>query len=150
LTLAKKERAAEAKELRGFQVRAKAQAEFQANRLRLQKSIGPCEEVLTRVTSLRRARWAKVKRESDHNSVRRARLRGAMVESFSRTEIYDRDGGLCHICGDPVPRDDFHLDHIVPLAKGGEHRRSNVATAHSICNLRKRDKLSPPDRRERL
>ena len=29
------------------------------------------------------------------------------------------------------------LDHVVPLAKGGEHSYANVKTACADCNLRK-------------
>lgn len=29
------------------------------------------------------------------------------------------------------------LDHVIPLAKGGEHSRANVRCAHFICNSRR-------------
>lgn len=71
---------------------------------------------------------------------RRARLRGATVERVDRLIVYERDGGICGICKAPVPIDRFHLDHIVPLAKGGEHSYANTQPAHPRCNESKRDR----------
>ena len=82
------------------------------------------------------------------NASRRARERGAAVgETFTREEIFDRDGWICQLCLAPI---DFRLsgrgrfapalDHVVPLAVGGAHSRSNVQAAHSGCNARKRDR----------
>jgi len=31
----------------------------------------------------------------------------------------------------------LHIDHLVPLAKGGSDTLENVRPAHGICNLRK-------------
>lgn len=79
---------------------------------------------------------------------RRAWKRGAGYERFTRKSIYERDGWLCKLCGDPVDRSDDpdphlrpSLDHILPLARGGAHSRSNVQCAHWICNSRKAAKL---------
>jgi 5-methylcytosine-specific restriction endonuclease McrA len=38
-------------------------------------------------------------------------------------------------------RDGKHIDHIVPLSRGGLHCYANVQVAHSRCNLRKRNKI---------
>ncbi len=59
-------------------------------------------------------------------------------------EVFERDGWVCGICGqliDPVlkwpePRS-ASLDHVLPLAAGGEHTRANTQAAHLICNIRK-------------
>lgn len=45
--------------------------------------------------------------------------------------------GRCGICGDPCDPGWWHLDHVVPLASGGEHVLGNVAPAHPYCNLHK-------------
>lgn len=69
-------------------------------------------------------------------AVRRARLRNApVIEHISRQEVYERDQGRCHICGKKVDPQKWHLDHLVPLSKGGEHSMRNVAVAHPQCNL---------------
>lgn len=83
-----------------------------------------------------------------HMNRRRARLRGVLVESFDRMEIFLRDGWICQICSAPVNRaahfpdpNMASLDHIIPIARGGEHSRANAQTAHLGCNVRKGAKL---------
>ncbi len=62
-------------------------------------------------------------------------------EHFTREEIYARDGGVCHLCLEPATRDEYAIDHVIPLARGGKHARGNVAVAHPECNARKGAKL---------
>jgi len=47
----------------------------------------------------------------------------------------------CYLCGEFAPKGHRHVDHIVPLARGGEHRPSNLAVACDHCNCRKGAKL---------
>jgi 5-methylcytosine-specific restriction endonuclease McrA len=51
--------------------------------------------------------------------------------------VLERDEGICHICGAVVDENKWHLDHIVPISKGGAHSYTNVATSHPKCNLEK-------------
>jgi 5-methylcytosine-specific restriction endonuclease McrA len=68
----------------------------------------------------------------------KARLRNApVVEIIDRAYVYDRDNGMCHICRRKVARKSFTLDHLVPLARGGEHSTRNVRVAHFSCNSRR-------------
>lgn len=75
---------------------------------------------------------------------RRARLRDAFVEDFTREEIFERDGWTCGLCAEPIDQDlsypdpmSASLDHVIPLALGGEHSRANAQAAHLSCNSRK-------------
>lgn len=43
---------------------------------------------------------------------------------------------VCHWCGIRCARE-FHVDHIIPLAKGGAHEVTNLCIACPSCNLRK-------------
>lgn len=43
---------------------------------------------------------------------------------------------VCRWCGVDC-EDDYHIDHVYPLAKGGEHRVSNLAIACPSCNIKK-------------
>ena len=68
------------------------------------------------------------------------------IDPKLRVEIYERDGWVCHLCDDPVDRvadfnDDFapSLDHLKPRSKGGSDDPDNLATAHRLCNSRRRD-----------
>jgi DNA-directed RNA polymerase subunit M/transcription elongation factor TFIIS len=85
-----------------------------------------------------------------HSHIRRARKLSRPVEKFGASEIFERDGWRCGICGAKIPRSLAHphpmsvsLDHKVPLSKGGAHTRSNCQAAHLRCNLRKRDAVAP-------
>lgn len=81
------------------------------------------------------------------NARRRARLKEAFVEDVDRDAIFQRDGGKCGICGEAILTDvghlhplSFHVDHVIPLALGGEHSMANCQAAHRQCNVRKRDR----------
>lgn len=73
---------------------------------------------------------------------RRARARKAFVEDLDMVALVLRDEGRCGICGDPLTGPDFHVDHVVPLAKGGLHMMANVQLAHPRCNWRKQDRIA--------
>lgn len=71
----------------------------------------------------------------------RARKREAFVERVIPGVVFERDAGICGICGEMVDPARFHIDHIVPLVRGGEHSYANVQVAHPHCNHVKSDKL---------
>ena len=70
---------------------------------------------------------------------RRARKLGAFVEDVDHAVVFERDAGVCGICNLPVGLDAWHLDHIKPLSKGGEHSYANTQVSHPTCNQRKGD-----------
>lgn len=73
------------------------------------------------------------KRDRAHQT--RARGAGAsIVEFVRRREVYERDQGVCHVCEKHVAWDDYDMDHVVPLGKGGDHTYANVKVAHAACN----------------
>lgn len=51
--------------------------------------------------------------------------------------VWARDCGVCHICDRPADPEDWHLEHVVPLARGGNHSYANTRVSHPVCNLRK-------------
>lgn len=73
----------------------------------------------------------------DRAATRRARKRAAVVERVFRSVVFRRDQGLCGICRTAVDPGHWHLDHVVPLSRGGEHSYANVQVTHPECNLRK-------------
>ena len=76
-------------------------------------------------------------RREDLAAQRRAKQRGVTVEKVMRSLVFERDRGRCHLCGKKVPARRWHLDHLIPLAKGGAHSYKNVAVSCARCNLKK-------------
>lgn len=46
--------------------------------------------------------------------------------------------GLCAYCGQPMGL--YHVDHVVPLIRGGGNDAANLALACPSCNISKKDK----------
>ena len=74
-------------------------------------------------------------------STRRARLKRVRREPISRKAVIERDNSTCYLCGQLVPESQIHLDHVVPLKRGGSHTYDNLRVACQTCNLRKKDLL---------
>jgi len=53
-----------------------------------------------------------------------------------RLWLFKRDSWMCLCCGSSKR---LQVDHIVPVAKGGENRLSNLQTLCRSCNARKSD-----------
>lgn len=78
---------------------------------------------------------------------RRALQRRAFVENVIRKQVFNRDGYRCHICRrktDPTKKTPHPraptIDHVIPLACGGKHEKTNCRTACFLCNSRKGDR----------
>jgi 5-methylcytosine-specific restriction endonuclease McrA len=67
----------------------------------------------------------------------RTRKRNQFVEKVDLAIVWARDEGICGICQEAADQSDWHLDHIQPLSKGGEHSYRNTQVSHPVCNLRK-------------
>lgn len=57
-----------------------------------------------------------------------------------RFEVLKRDAFTCQYCGKQPPDTVLHLDHIVPVSKGGKNTLLNLITSCCDCNLGKSDK----------
>ena len=119
---------------------AKKAADYAANRQRRVKLMQVNYAANRDERNVYQAAWKRAHPESVFASYakRRALAGGSTrVEPVVRQAIYDRDKGLCGICGQPVERSKMTLDHIVPLVRGGPHTPENLQTAHRSCNCRK-------------
>lgn len=54
-----------------------------------------------------------------------------------RARIFDREGGKCHLCGQPIIGKKWALDHVKALINGGENRETNLAPVHIACHAEK-------------
>ena len=77
-------------------------------------------------------------------------------KSISLKKLYNRDKGICWICGGKCDYKDYvkdengyfivganypSIDHVYPLSKGGNHEWNNVRLAHHYCNTLKSDRV---------
>lgn len=83
----------------------------------------------------------QMKKAEEHKSSARYQ-RGLVTESV-RYNVMRRDGFRCVLCGrsakDGVT---LHVDHIIPVSKGGKSTMDNLRTLCEECNRGKRDKYN--------
>jgi 5-methylcytosine-specific restriction endonuclease McrA len=91
---------------------------------------------------------------NEYSHRRRVRKRNNGVLEYSTQEVLDTYGIDCHLCNRPIdltaPRragsgvgweTGLHIDHVIPISKGGPDTLSNVRPSHAYCNISKRDRL---------
>ncbi len=102
-----------------------------------------------------RANWKKKNIEKVRASARVAdRKRRALrlsngFEKYTEQDVLSLYGTNCHICHGEIdlgaPRSvgalgwelALHIDHLIPISRGGEDTLKNVRPSHALCNLRK-------------
>lgn len=93
-----------------------------------------------------KAEYAKTargrERQRERHRTRSARKRGQLgiVSRNIDSYLWRIQGGNCGFCGTSLDRPKAHLDHIIPLAKGGPHDDSNLQLLCATCNHRKHAK----------
>jgi 5-methylcytosine-specific restriction endonuclease McrA len=111
------------------------------NRLRYKKNNRAHVTAKYRASNLDKVR----ERERSKNRRRRAKI----TNDYNELQVIATYGGNCHLCGTKIdfmaPRkcgvdgweQGLHIDHLVPIAKGGSDTLDNVRPAHGLCNLNK-------------
>jgi 5-methylcytosine-specific restriction endonuclease McrA len=104
-----------------------------------------------------RERFKKNKTDPDYNAAHNAAKRAhrgkksqTKTEPYTIVQVLELYGEHCHICKEAIdleaPRQSrlgdlwengLHLDHVVPISKGGTDTIDNIRPAHAQCNLRK-------------
>jgi 5-methylcytosine-specific restriction endonuclease McrA len=72
---------------------------------------------------------------------------------YSEKQVLEKYGTLCHICKTPIdlsaPRQAgksgwdkaLHIDHLIPISKGGPDTLENVRPSHGRCNVIKNNRV---------
>ena len=104
------------------------------------------------------------KRMQEYNRTNRKVRNGSRFRRYAKDYDMERDffsvntvintyGTDCHLCGGPIdlnaPRRagepgwemSLHLDHVVPISKGGHDTLENIRPAHGKCNVVKGNTL---------
>jgi len=83
------------------------------------------------------------KNRSSERRLRRTAVKlGNYAEKVDYRVIRERDD-TCYLCSTPFTDEErhstslTHIDHKIPLDKGGEHSYANCALTHAFCNLSK-------------
>jgi ribosomal protein S14 len=63
-----------------------------------------------------------------------ATLTGKPKHAYWRLKLWERDGGRCGVCGEPVALDKMDVDHIIPEREGGPTHWDNLRPTHPPCN----------------
>lgn len=70
------------------------------------------------------------------------RVERAKMSDSLRYDVMKRDGFRCQICGATAKEGaKLHVDHIIPVSKGGKTVMNNLRTLCDRCNLGKSDKI---------
>ena len=90
-----------------------------------------------------REKWEKenptASRIKAQNYRARKRVAGGVLSAGLANKLFVLQRGRCACCGEPL-ENDYHLDHIMPLALGGQNIDSNIQLLRSICNRIKHSK----------
>ena len=70
---------------------------------------------------------------------RRVRIGDNLVTSELKIEVIDASNGICPYCGNPI-NGDGHIDHIIPVSRGGTNGLGNLVYCCAHCNLSKNNK----------
>ena len=58
-----------------------------------------------------------------------------------KARVIERDGLICVYCGKLVTHLTLHIDHVVPISRGGGNSMENLCVACKKCNLAKGAKM---------
>jgi 5-methylcytosine-specific restriction protein A len=80
-------------------------------------------------------------RHTDPARLKRERNRASELKQSSWWKQKIKDG-VCHYCKKKFVPSELTMDHVIPLARGGESIKNNVVPACKACNSNK--KLDTP------
>ena len=100
--------------------------------------LGKVEVVRTYRRMLRAVTW-RVHMPAVVRLVKYVRRHRARI-SFSRRNIFLRDGQRCQYCQRVFPLNELTCDHVIPRSRGGRSSWDNVVAACGPCNRKKSDR----------
>ena len=83
---------------------------------------------------------------------RKALKRENGSKSYTEAQVLELYGETCHLCKEAIDLDTprrsgtegwqkgLHIDHLVPISKGGADALDNVRPSHGECNVRKHNR----------
>lgn len=60
------------------------------------------------------------------------------ISTTERVRIFAAAGGVCHLCGVDIRHGEaWEVEHVIPLAMGGDDHGDNLQPAHVACHRAK-------------
>lgn len=122
--------------------RARAKAWREANPERAKAMVRECYKAKRDEYREKQAAWhrANIDRRRAHHRNRHDRKRRGAKGKLSAgivSKLLAAQRGRCVVCRASLKKTTYHIDHIVPLVRGGEHKDANVQLLCPPCNLSK-------------
>jgi 5-methylcytosine-specific restriction endonuclease McrA len=95
--------------------------------------------VVERIHIWKKENPEKVRSYSENRRSRKKQC-GGYVSADDITTQYNKQDGKCFWCSIQV-EDNYHIDHKIPLSKGGLHLPHNIVISCPKCNLTKNNKM---------
>lgn len=94
--------------------------------------------IIGRRAAVKKWKISNPEKARNHCRIRRARKKNAIIEFFTTEQLIKKYGNNCFYC---LNGSFEHLDHYIPLSKGGSHTLENVRPSCQKCNNKKYNKL---------
>lgn len=99
--------------------------------------------------------WRETNLDKERSYKRKSqrKRRSAYSEEYLESDVLSMYGSICYLCnkeidlslprhiGDAGWENSLHIDHVMPLSKGGTDTIDNVRPTHARCNLIKSDSI---------
>ena len=98
--------------------------------------------VMELVLQQEKARKHRVMYNREKSKRRKAKLKGNIAEKIKTSQIrarFEKFNNACAYCGAKHADLKLHIEHVIPISRGGSHVLSNIVPACSACNFSKRD-----------
>lgn len=93
------------------------------------------EKVAAKASNYRKMNPDKV-RLFRHNRKARINSSGGVLSKGLLNRLFKLQKGICPCCRKPLGKN-YHMDHIIPLAKGGTNTDDNIQLLRQKCNAQK-------------
>jgi 5-methylcytosine-specific restriction endonuclease McrA len=97
-------------------------------------------ERVRKTAAARRIAFPEIHRRNNHNRAAKVAGNGGKLSPGVATKLMAFQKNRCAICRASLKKHRYHIDHIIPLAKGGKNADGNIQLTCPKCNLQKRDK----------